>query len=111
MFIKEGTVLKEQVKYSTYYEMTLEQHWEQIFASENMNNEGNTVAVDAAVECEVVTVGGAEAMADQKDAVDGVMWFRRFNKVTGETSVGLGIEIVERMKRERDVGWASGQEK
>uniref|UniRef100_A0A6N2LUR0 Uncharacterized protein n=1 Tax=Salix viminalis TaxID=40686 RepID=A0A6N2LUR0_SALVM len=47
----EGTVLKEQVKYSTYYEMTLEQHWEQIFASENMNNEGNTVAVDAAAEC------------------------------------------------------------
>lgn len=62
------------------------QHWEQNFASENMNNEGNTVAVDAAVECEVVTVGGAEAMADQKDAVDGVMWFRSFNKVTGETS-------------------------
>lgn len=112
MFIKEGTVLKDQMKYSTYYEMTLEQQWEQIFACENMYNEGNTVTVDVAVECEVVTVGGTEAVADQKDVVDGVMWFRSLNRVAGsETSVGLRMEIVERMKWVQGVGGASGDER
>jgi hypothetical protein len=92
--------------------MTLEQQWEQIFACENMYNEGNTVTVDVAVECEVVTVGGTEAVADQKDVVDGVMWFRSLNRVTGsETSVGLRMEIVERMKGVQGVGGASGDER
>lgn len=114
MFIKEGTALKDQMKHSTYYEMTLEQQWEQIFACEDMYNEGNTVTVDVAVECEVVKVGGTEAVADQKDVnvVDGVTWFRSFNRVTGsQTSVGLRMEIVEGMKWVQGVGGASGDER
>ncbi|KAJ6956944.1 hypothetical protein NC653_038996 [Populus alba x Populus x berolinensis] len=42
MFIKEGK-LKDQMSISRYYEMTLEQRWEQIFASEYNSSEGNPV--------------------------------------------------------------------
>ncbi|CAK7326470.1 unnamed protein product [Dovyalis caffra] len=112
MFIEEGTVLKDQMKHSTYYEMTLEQQWEQIFACENTYNEGNTVSVDVVVERQVVTIAGTEAVHNQKNVVDGVMWFRSISNVIGETNVGLRLEIVERMKWEQErVGWASGGER
>ncbi|KAK9276883.1 hypothetical protein L1049_006420 [Liquidambar formosana] len=60
MFVKEGK-LKDQMKISTYYEMTLEQRWEQIFAYDNNYKEGNAVAVDVLVQREVVSVAGREA--------------------------------------------------
>ncbi|CAK7326469.1 unnamed protein product [Dovyalis caffra] len=112
MFIKEGTVLKDQMKHSTYYEITLEQQWEQIFACENTYNEGNTVGVDVVVELQVVTIDGTEAVHDQRNVVDGVMWFRSISNVIGETNVGLRLEIVERMKwKQERAGWASGGER
>ena len=44
MFIKEGThkTLKEEMRKSMFYEMTLEQKWEQIFSCENEYGMGNT---------------------------------------------------------------------
>jgi hypothetical protein len=72
MFIKEGK-LKDQMSISRYYEMTLEQRWEQIFASEYNSSEGNSVVVDAVVQRETVAVAGREAAPDKRNAVDGVM--------------------------------------
>ncbi|KAH8481269.1 hypothetical protein Peur_067641 [Populus x canadensis] len=72
MFIKEGK-LKDQMSISRYYEMTLEQRWEQIFASEYNSSEGNSVVVDAVVQRETVDVAGREAAPDKRNAVDGVM--------------------------------------
>ncbi|KAJ6856124.1 hypothetical protein NC651_037869 [Populus alba x Populus x berolinensis] len=51
MLIKEGK-LKDQMSISRYYEMTLEQRREQIFASEYNSSEGNSVVVDAVVQRE-----------------------------------------------------------
>ncbi|KAJ0038663.1 hypothetical protein Pint_23394 [Pistacia integerrima] len=51
-----------------YYEMTLKQRWEQIFASDNGHNREN----DVVVQTEVVSFGGV----DEKYVVDGMMWFR-----------------------------------
>ena len=111
MFIKEGKTLEDQMRNSTYYEMTLEQQWEQIFACESTYNEDNTVSVDVAVKCQVVKIGGTEAVHDQKIVVDGVMWFRDVTDVVGETKVGLRLEIVERMKWEQErVGWAGDRQ-
>ncbi|CAN6727587.1 unnamed protein product [Malus baccata var. baccata] len=90
MFVKEGGVkLKDQMKYSMYYEIKLEQRWEKIFDNVNDNAERKknpAVFVDTFVQREVVYVG--------------------------ETSVGLSMKVIERMKWEQErVGWVGGDER
>ena len=74
MFIKEGThkTWKEEMRKSMFYEMTLEQKWEQIFSSENEYGMQNTVNVDAVVQKEVVIIAGWEAVINEMN-----MWFKR----------------------------------
>lgn len=116
VFIKEGapkTLNDERRKSMYYYEMTLEQKWEKMFASDNINyTEGKkTVVVDAVVKKEVITVSGWEAKRDERNGADGVVWFRSCNNLGEETSVGLSEGIVERMKWEQErVGWVGGNE-
>ncbi|KAJ7954013.1 DUF1262 family protein [Quillaja saponaria] len=115
MFVKEGTwrTLKDEMRRPMYYEMTLEQNWEQIFSCENNSGVGNTVVVDADVQIEMVVTDGREAVHDwNKDLADGLLWFRSCNNHGEETSVGLSSAIVERMKWEQErVGWIGGMEK
>ncbi|XP_027362170.1 uncharacterized protein LOC113869867 [Abrus precatorius] len=114
IFIKEGThrTLKEEVRKSMFYEMTLEQKWEKIFACENEHGMGNTVNVNAVVQNEVVVIAGWEAVTDEMDIAEGVLWFHSFNNVGEKNSVGLNIAIVERIKWEQErVGWVGGKEK
>ncbi|KDP29325.1 hypothetical protein JCGZ_18246 [Jatropha curcas] len=104
MFIKDGAV-QDQFDSSRYYEMTLQQKWEQIFACENNNNnEGNApVIVDVAIENEVVKIGSEKIMYGDDNLVDGVMWFG---------NVGLSSVIIERIKWEEErFGWISGSQK
>ncbi|KAE9605642.1 hypothetical protein Lal_00024852 [Lupinus albus] len=118
MFIKERThkTLKEEMRKWMFYEMTLEQKWEQIYYCENVHNNGmmrnNTVNVDAVVQNEVVVVAGWEAMIDEVDVAEGVLWFNSFSNVGEKNSVGLNTAIVERMKWEQErVAWIEGKEK
>ncbi|CAJ1932158.1 unnamed protein product [Sphenostylis stenocarpa] len=116
MFIKEGThkTLKEEMRKSMFYEMTLEQKWEQIFSCENENDDGmgNTVNVDAVVKKEVVVIAGWEAMINEMDIAEGFLWFNSFNNVGEKSSVGLSTAVVERMNWEQErVGWDGGKEK
>nr|XP_033516960.1 uncharacterized protein LOC104115345 isoform X2 [Nicotiana tomentosiformis] len=107
MFIKDGIVLlKEQMKRSMFYEMTLEQRWEQFFTCQNdYINEGNSVLVDVAPDTEVVLVDGTKATWDDKNVVERVIWFRSYDKNGKEvTSMGLREEIVQRMKWEQERG-------
>ncbi|CAK9157332.1 unnamed protein product [Ilex paraguariensis] len=111
VFIKDGP-LRDQMKRSMFYEMTLEQRWEQIFASENNSSEGNSVFVDFAVQTEVVLVAGKEAVWNERDVVDGAIWFTSFGNVGEGVSVGLRVEIVERMKWEQGrAGWVGGEDR
>ncbi|KAJ0094777.1 hypothetical protein Patl1_16577 [Pistacia atlantica] len=111
IFIKESS-LKQQIKNSMYYELTLEQRWEQIFASENSHSRENGVVVDVVVPTEVVSFGGVEGVPDEKNVVDGMMWFKSSINAGGELSVGLSTLIIERMKWEEErFGWVVGTEK
>ncbi|CAK9157333.1 unnamed protein product [Ilex paraguariensis] len=112
IFIKDGN-LRDQTKRSMFYEMTLEQRWEQIFASENNSSEGNSVFIDVAVQTEVVSVvAGKETVWNEREVVDGAIWFRSFGKVGEGVSVGLRVEIVERMKWEQErAGWVGGEDR
>ncbi|KAM1065316.1 hypothetical protein TB1_020189 [Malus domestica] len=120
MFVKEGGVkLKDQMKYSMYYEIKLEQRWEKIFDTVNENAESKknpAVFVDAFVQREVVFVGGNEAVWDERtsdtDAGDMFMWFKSFDGAGRETSVALSMKVVERVKWEQErVGWVGGDER
>ncbi|KAA8529240.1 hypothetical protein F0562_033961 [Nyssa sinensis] len=111
MFIKEGA-LRNQMKTSMFYEMTLEQKWEKIFECENNGSQGNEVCVDVSVQREVVFVAGREAVWDERNVVDGAIWFTGFGSAGEEISVGLSLAIVERMKWEQErVGYGGGGER
>ncbi|KAB1206512.1 hypothetical protein CJ030_MR7G000032 [Morella rubra] len=108
MFIREGTpkTLMDGRRNSIYYEITLEQKWEQIFASENNDDQLNAVAVEALVKREVVTVGGREAVIDERNVADGLVWFTSSSNVGEETRVAMGLALVGRMKWEQErAGW------
>lgn len=107
MFVKEGMKLKEQMKMSVFYELTLEQRWEKIFSKENSGKD--VVFVDVNVQTEVAKVAGKDAVWDENGVVDGVLWYKSFDDAGAETSVGLSMEIVEGMKWEQQrVGWVAG---
>ncbi|KAD7478762.1 hypothetical protein R6Q59_005478 [Mikania micrantha] len=113
-FIKEGR-LRDQVKESVFYEMTLEQKWERVFEKENEHkNEGDVVSVKATFRSEAVFVSERriEAIWDERNVVDGAIWFTCFGGENGkEESVGLDVKIVERMRWEEErVGWVGGGE-
>lgn len=106
MFIKDGDV-SDQIKSSRYYKMTLEQQWEQVFASKNDGGNSRVVVVDVAVQSEAVSVGqGGRGLTRPAYMVDGVVWLE------GEGGrVGLIEGIVERMRWEEGrVGWKEGGE-
>lgn len=114
MFVKEGTsrTLREEMRRSMFYEMTLEQRWEQVFSCENDRGTEKTVVVDALVRKEKVVVAGREAAIDERDIGEGVLWFKSHNNIGEETSVGLSTAIVDRMKWEQERGgWVEGKEK
>ncbi|XP_009796541.1 uncharacterized protein LOC107776194 isoform X2 [Nicotiana tabacum] len=105
MFIKDGTV-KERMERSMFYEMTLEQKWEQFFTCQNdYNNEGNSVLVDVVLDTKIVLIAESKAKWDESNVVEGVIWFRSYDKNGKEIpSVGLRQEIVQRMKWEQERG-------
>ncbi|OMO75445.1 hypothetical protein CCACVL1_16166 [Corchorus capsularis] len=117
IFIKDGKP-KDQMRKSMYYEMTLEQRWEQVLACDNGDNynEDDAVGVDVKVEREVFRVGGDINEAFRYGSVrvdDGVMWFKSCKKEAGrEVDIGLSLAIFERMKWEQErFGWSSDEKR
>ncbi|XP_039690208.1 uncharacterized protein [Medicago truncatula] len=105
MFVKEGMNLKEQMKMSMFYELTLEQRWEKIFSKENENSGEGDVVVDVVIQTEVAKIEGKDAVWDENRLVHGVLWFKSVEK----KSVGLRLEVGEAMKWEqRRFGWNAG---
>ncbi|CAI9096347.1 OLC1v1032461C1 [Oldenlandia corymbosa var. corymbosa] len=112
MFVKESTLtLRDQVERSPFYQVTLEQRWEQIFSSRNHYHEGKSVNVDVNLDRETVYVAGNKVDWDDRNAVEGVIWFRSYGKAAGEeTTMGLSVELVQRMKWEAERGgWKDGK--
>ncbi|KAL2349041.1 hypothetical protein Fmac_003041 [Flemingia macrophylla] len=110
MFLKEGMGLKEQMKMSTFYEVTLVQRWEKIFSKEDRKSGEDSVVVDVVVQTEVVRVAGRDAVWDENDVVGRVLWFRSFGDDGREMRVGVSLEVFERMKWEQErVGWKASE--
>lgn len=104
MFVKEGTpkTLIDEMNRTIYYEVTLEQSWVQIFTMDSTCSEGNSVIIDNVVQTEVVMVEGRTIAVDERKESGGFLWFRSFNNLGEEKSVGLSLAVVERMKWEEE---------
>ncbi|KAJ1276857.1 hypothetical protein BS78_05G248400 [Paspalum vaginatum] len=101
--------LKDQFRRCTFYKMTLEQSWEQIYSHEGTVLPGREppeeVTVTATVRRFTVLLGGTDAVRPQADG--GVMWFPP--QAAGTTAAGVGVVgldmvVWERMKWEVDRG-------
>ncbi|XP_021755400.1 uncharacterized protein LOC110720652 isoform X1 [Chenopodium quinoa] len=113
MFIHEGK-MKDQIKDSVYYEMTLEQRWERIFITDSSYNQGNNnkVMMDVVVRTQEFAVGGKDAVIDERTSDNKAVWFQTIGNVGEQQSVGLNKLIFERMLWEQErVGWVNGKEK
>ncbi|KAL6969771.1 hypothetical protein U1Q18_029482 [Sarracenia purpurea var. burkii] len=115
MFIKEGALgLSDQMKNTIFYEMTLEQRWEQIFTCKKDLGQGNSVSLEVEVQREVVLISDREAVWDETEmggGGGGMIWFRSFGG-GGEVNIGLSSLIVDRMKWEQErVGRVGGGER
>lgn len=108
VFVKEVEQLKYQMRQSTFYEMSLEQYWEEIYSCENRCGQGK-VNVGVSVRRETAMLNGnAENVGDGVEIDDGVVWFKRSSEGGG---FGLSMVIWERMRWEAERGgWERGEE-
>ncbi|CAK9316782.1 unnamed protein product [Citrullus colocynthis] len=90
IFIGDGAV-DVQMDRSMYYEMTLEQRWEEIFGCENFEDGNRVVDFGVCVEKEMAAVLGKRVAVGERDVGDGFVWF-------SPARVGLSLAIVERIK-------------
>ncbi|KAL1202375.1 hypothetical protein V5N11_008980 [Cardamine amara subsp. amara] len=110
IFVMEGDV-KDQMNKSTFYSVTLQQRWEEVFFCENIGNEHMEVVVDVDVETEVVKLEGQETNLREAKG-DGVVWFSVLRDEIQDKKIGLGSVVVERMKWEEErFGWVNEGER
>lgn len=117
VFVREEARIREQMKRSMLYKMTLEQYWEEIFSCDNVNNETNTViVVDTNVQREVDKVFDMEAEKGERTGRGAFIWYRavgnRNRRICRGFRVGLSFAIAEKMKWVLEAGgWADGSER
>lgn len=113
IFVREGKRVKNQMKKSMFYSMTLEQKWEEIYSCSSDESEGEVVIVDTHVEREVVLVSGMEATKIGRNDPNGFFWFRAYNPYNRKrVNVGLSSAIIENMRWVQEAGgWAYGNGK
>lgn len=106
MFVKADgeRSLKEQSRRCTFYEMTMEQSWEQIYCRDDPAAE---VAVTATVRRSTALLGGTGVQVQEgwphADDDGGTVWFRPAAAAAAAT-VGLDVVLWERMRWEADKG-------
>ncbi|KNA03013.1 hypothetical protein SOVF_213210, partial [Spinacia oleracea] len=81
MFIKEGRV-KDQIKNSLFYVMTLEQRWERIFTVERSYGQEKTMTIDidVVVPTEIVSIAGHQLEAQEITEARGMVWYDKIWK-------------------------------
>ncbi|KAL5720175.1 hypothetical protein ACHQM5_012863 [Ranunculus cassubicifolius] len=110
VFMREVQKLKDQMKTSIFYEMTLEQLWEEIYSCQNDGREENVV-VNVEVQKEVNSLFGMDAITYERNGLDGIVWNETVDHNGGALSLGLSAVIVQKMRSIQEMGgWVVGQE-
>jgi hypothetical protein len=93
IFVNEGDELNVQMERTCYYEVTLEQYWQEVYdGTENMR----------------ILLRGKELMRPQRESGDGFVWFLKTRDLNGER-IGLSLALWERIKWEESrQGWDQG---
>ncbi|XP_041006077.1 uncharacterized protein LOC121250901 [Juglans microcarpa x Juglans regia] len=108
MFIKEEGSVKNQMKKSLFYKITLERYWEEIYSEENRGDGGDIVTVNTDIGREVYSLAGliAQRVSGHVVGFDGFMFMVR-NQNTG--GVGLSSALLDGMKGiQKEGGWVDG---
>ncbi|KAJ1702390.1 hypothetical protein LUZ63_002169 [Rhynchospora breviuscula] len=93
IFLKEGSALKDQMKRSIFYEVTLEQFWEEVYSGTAKKR---------------ILFQGKDIMQEERESTEGFVWFRKTGDVTRER-IGLSLALWERVKWEENrEGWDEG---
>jgi len=93
IFLNEGSALKDQMQKSMFYEVTLEQFWENLHSG---------------TENKRILLRGKESMREEAESSDGFVWFIKTGNLNGER-IGLSLALWERIKWEENRGgWDQG---
>ncbi|KAF6169043.1 hypothetical protein GIB67_038540 [Kingdonia uniflora] len=111
VFVREEGRLKDQMKKTLFYEMTLEQRWEEIYRrdSEEKSKDNSIKVMDLKLLKEEVSLYGVKAM--KMDETNGMIWYKQV-RLNGEgLRLRLSSVIVEKMKlNQENGGWNAGGE-
>lgn len=110
---REEAKLWRHMKKSMFYEITLEQYWEEIYSRANKGEEEDeTIVIDALVKREEALLYGTEAMIEVKP-VPGFVCFTVPNDSGNGNKVrlGMGLAVFEAMRGiQVERGWMEEQE-
>lgn len=101
------------MKKSMFYEITLEQYWEEIYSRENKGkNEDDTIVIEECVKREEALVYGAEAMIEVNPMAGFVCFTVPSNLGNGSrVRLGLSLAVFEAMRGiQVERGWIENQE-
>ncbi|XP_072979882.1 uncharacterized protein [Typha angustifolia] len=108
VFVKEARSLKEQMSKATFYEVSLDRSWEEVYVLENFHGDAKVVQMKATTRSKRVLLDGQEAV--QEGQADGFVWFKNVMGSNGER-VGLSLVVWERMRWEESrAGWVESDE-
>ncbi|CAL9167451.1 unnamed protein product [Musa hybrid cultivar] len=111
MFVKEACRLRDQMKRSMFYEISLEQFWQKVYACENHSGHDKVVEVNALFGSLLVMMdGGKEVVQDRTvHGDDGMVWFKPLD--SRAKGIGLSLAVWERIKWEQGRGgWIADEE-
>lgn len=124
VFIREEAKLWRHMKKSLFYEITLEQYWEEIFFKENhqgSNGEGEAIVVDTMVKTEEALVYGMEPVIEVNPVL-GFICFKASSDGGDDNNssnvnlgrrvrLGLSLIVFEAMRgMQIERGWMENQE-
>ncbi|MCL7031866.1 hypothetical protein MKW94_014725 [Papaver nudicaule] len=117
VFVREEVLNDHSVHPSSFYEMNLEQYWEEIYKSEYDNDvtqghgNKNTVVVSQVVEKQSFMLFGEKAVKYETNGgvgSDEFVWFGHAEPTEGN-GVGLSVAVMEKMKCIQELGGWSGE--
>lgn len=113
LFLREEAKVWRHMKKSMFYEITLEQYWEEIYSRANRGNEEDeSIVIDALVKREEAIVYGAEAKIEVNSVLGFVCFTVPSNLGNGsKVRLGMGLAVFEAMRGiQIERGWMENQE-
>ncbi|XP_074287341.1 uncharacterized protein LOC141612460 [Silene latifolia] len=112
LFLREEAKLWRHMKKSMFYEITLEQYWEEIYSKQNESNEDDSIVIDAMVKREEAIVYGMESVVEVNPMLGYVSFTIPSNLSNGNrVRLTMSLAVFEAMRGVQvERGWTNDQE-